>query len=184
MIEAGESLVGDGTALSAGAVAAERTVDGRERAATVNAAAVSSRAGIIGDGQPVKVKPVCRLGGFLFELVIVAGDLDLVFHGKSAPGVDAIFHQKLFDVVFPGLAGAFLPGGGTASEALTRLKAAESRGGSGHGRDDKAGGIRAGLVLFRLGVAFYGFPFDKYNRNCRAALAGRRRLDAVCFPEG
>jgi hypothetical protein len=57
------------------------------------------------------VQPPGGLQGLLLEVLVIAGDLDFVAHGEGAPGVDAVLHQRLLDVVFPGLAGAFLPGG-------------------------------------------------------------------------
>jgi hypothetical protein len=52
---------------------------------------------------------------------------------------------------------------GTAAEALTLLKVAESRR-RRYGCDDEAGGVRTSLILFWLGVAFHGFPFGESGR--------------------
>lgn len=59
----------------------------------------------LGDAQAVD-----EVDGLPFHLLVVARDLDLVAHGESAPGVDAVLHQRLFEVILPGLARPVLPG--------------------------------------------------------------------------
>jgi hypothetical protein len=45
------------------------------------------------------------------HLLVIARDLDLFAHGEGAPGVDAVLHQRLFEVILPGLARPVLSGG-------------------------------------------------------------------------
>lgn len=60
----------------------------------------------------------------------------------------------------PGLRALSSQVAGTAAEALTLLKVAESRR-RRYGCDDEAGGVRTSLILFWLGVAFHWFPFGE-----------------------
>ena len=60
----------------------------------------------LGDAQAVG-----DIHGLPFHLLVIARDLDFFAHGEGAPGVDAVLHQRLFEVVLPGLARPVLPGG-------------------------------------------------------------------------
>ena len=126
-----------------------------------------------------------RLSGLLLEVVVVTGDLDLVAHGEGAPGVDAVLHQRLFDVVFPGLAGALFPGG---RDRLGGVDLAEGRrvqgGRCGHGRDDKTGGVQAFWLFVLMGGAFHVvLSVVSAMTAAHPARVGRTRLDAGYLPE-
>ena len=65
------------------------------------------------------------------HLLLVAGKLDLVAHGEGAPRVDAVLHQRLFEVVLPGLARPVLP---RRRDRLGGVDPVERRGVEGGGR--------------------------------------------------
>ena len=98
-------------------------------------------------------EPGIEVQSFRFHLVVVAGELDLVTHGEGAPGVDAVLHQRLFQVVLPGLAGPLLPGGGYR---LGGVDAVEGRRVEGRGRgqrgDEVAVGGQGRSIAARSGV--------------------------------
>ncbi len=98
-----------------------------------------------------------QLGGEFYgaglHLLVVARDLDLVAHGEGAPGVDAVLHQRLFQVVLPGLAGPLLPGGGNGFGGVDRTECRCVQSG-GRGQGDEHVGVgckRRGMAARRCG---------------------------------
>ena len=131
------------------------------------------------------VQPPGGLQCLLLEGLVIAGDFDLVAHGEGAPGVDAVLHQRLLDVVFPGLTGAFFPGG---RNSLGGVDLAEGRrverGRCGQRRDDKAGGVQAFGLFVLMGGAFHVIlSVVSAMTAAHPARVGRTRLDAGYLPE-
>jgi len=93
-------------------------------------------------------EPVGELYRLPLHVLVVAGDLDLVAHCEGAPGVDAVLHQRLLDVVLPRLAGALLPG---RRDGLGGVHPAEDGGVQGRGRRQRDDEHALGLRILRPG---------------------------------
>ena len=116
-------------------------------------------AGLVGTVVDVKDRVVAQFfqTQVVDACVINGRPVDPLSRGATdrQPGVDAIFYQRFFDVVFPGFAGALLPSG---RNRLGGVDPAEGGciqgGGCGHGRDDEPGGFRGRPVFVLVGRCF------------------------------
>ena len=90
-------------------------------------------------------QPVMQFDNGVFDRLIIAGQLDLVPHRKAAPGVDAVFHQRLLDVIRPRSPCALLPGHGDRIGGRDTDKRRTIDGGGARLRQrlrQRAGGLR------------------------------------------